>query len=452
MKYYKAELWDKMQHIMERYNDHMVHCHLEFDNALDYEALKKAVNSAIELVPILKCRFTHNFFKAKWAENRNFNIEDTISFEECADKAKQNKLIEEFLTAKLDERHCQIKALLTRFKGKDTLNLVINHMVMDGADLKLFINLIAECYTDIRKGGQGKVKFKNGRRDEGQIFEDMDKKQRLKAKTLISYSKACKSKITFPFEKGSGEIKPLIVKRVIPQSVFLAAKQECKRVGCTINDLIVACFYRAALKLIDIKEGEALGVPCMVDLRKYIKSGQSAGVTNLTSMVICNIGEDIGKDIFDTVAKVKKEMDRLKSDYPGLRGLPLLRLAFRIFPYCLAKLIIGTFFKNPLLGISNIGIIKEEGLSFDGIAPSYVFYTGSIKYAPYYQLALTTYKNQITLTTALYGSQKDKLNAEILLNYVAEEFKEFCQNQAKLNLKKLDLPNKLYYNDYTLSI
>ena len=100
----------------------------------------------------MKCRFTHNFFKAKWAENRNFNIEDTISFEECADKAKQNKLIEEFLTAKLDERHCQIKALLTRFKGKDTLNLVINHMVMDGADLKLFINLIAECYTDIRKG------------------------------------------------------------------------------------------------------------------------------------------------------------------------------------------------------------------------------------------------------------------------------------------------------------
>ena len=38
-------------------------------------------------------------------------------------------------------------------------------------------------------------------------------------------------------------------------------------------------------------------------------------------------------------------MDRLKSDYP-LRGLPLLRLAFRIFPYCLAKLIIGTSSKT----------------------------------------------------------------------------------------------------------
>ena len=51
MKYYKAELWDKMQHIMERYNDHMVHCHLEFDNALDYEALKRRLTAPLSLFP-----------------------------------------------------------------------------------------------------------------------------------------------------------------------------------------------------------------------------------------------------------------------------------------------------------------------------------------------------------------------------------------------------------------
>ena len=105
------------------------------------------------------------------------------------------------MTQKLDERKEQIKALVVRHKGKDTLNILINHMVMDGADAKLTVKLIADSYTDILNGGSGDIPFKNGIRDDRQIFSAFDKKEKKRVQKLISYSKKSKDKICFPFEK-----------------------------------------------------------------------------------------------------------------------------------------------------------------------------------------------------------------------------------------------------------
>lgn len=424
---YKAEMWDKMQHIMERYNDHMAHCYLQFDHHLNYEVLKRAVKISCDKIPIFKSKFCYNFLKAKWIEREEFDIEETAKMVETEESLK-TKLSENFLTQKLDESLEQVKVLLVRSKRGDILNIVLNHMVMDGADIKLFVDLIARSYTNITNGGNGDVYFKNGSRDELQVLDGFEGEERKKVEKLISYSKKAKDKLHFPFERLSKKgLKPFIEKLIIPSEIFLSAKSKAKELGYTINDLIVACFYRAVYRLIDIRSDQTLGVPCMVDLRKYMANGQSYGATNLTSMVICNIGNDIGKDVFETLEKVKREMDRLKENYPGLHGLPLLRKVFKYTPYGLAKFLIGTFFKNPLLGISNIGIVKEDTVNFNGNVPEYLYFTGSIKYPPYYQLALTTYKNEITFTTALYGTINDRNKVKELFAYIEEEITLFCQ-------------------------
>ncbi|MDD4316575.1 MAG: WS/DGAT domain-containing protein [Clostridia bacterium] len=422
---YKAELWDKMQHIMERYNDHMAHCCLEFDGMLDFGALKKAVQHACNRIPLFKCVFSYGFFKAQWLENKDFSIDDTVSL---AETEQPEKLSQEFLTQKLDERQRQLKVLLVRSGGRDTLNIVLNHMIMDGADIKQFVALIAAAYTDIMKGGAGKVPFKSGRRDEAQILEGFSAEERKKVERLLSYSKKAKHKISFPYESISKkETKPFIERLIVPSDLFLKSKEKASRAGYTVNDLVVACFYRALYSFMDIDVSKSLGLPCMVDLRKYMQGGDSLGATNLTSMVVCNIGSDIGKDIFETLEKVNTAMSSLKRDYPGLYGLPLLRGVFKYVPYALAKFLIGTFFKNPLIGISNIGVVKQETLNFNGRTPSYLYFTGSIKYAPYYQLALTTYKNEMTFSTAVYGTEKDRQGVKLLFEHMQREFYNFCQ-------------------------
>lgn len=48
-----AEMWDKMQDIMAKYNDHMVHFYIKFDGILYKQILKKALAIAIDNIPVL---------------------------------------------------------------------------------------------------------------------------------------------------------------------------------------------------------------------------------------------------------------------------------------------------------------------------------------------------------------------------------------------------------------
>lgn len=409
MNRYKAEMWDNMQHIMERYNDHMTHSHFEFDVHLDFENLKKAIEIAVNKSPVLKSKFHKNLLKSEWREDADFSIDDVVKLV-SAPSEKALEVSEAFLVKKIDEcKEIQIRVLLVRHENGDMLNFLKNHMVMDGADIKCFVYYIARVYSDLEKGGSGNLPFKSGRRDEGQLYKDFSPEEKERVEKLISYSKKQKDRIQFPYEASGKESRtPSIERLVVDADTFLKLKARGKELGYTVNDLIVACFYRATYKVSTIEQGQSLGVPCMIDLRKYIKDGQSEGLTNLTSMIVCHIGEDIGADIFETLAKVKKSMDELKKNYPGLHGIPLLRKVFKYAPFSLAKFLIGTFFKNPLMGISNIGIVRPEDLMFNGVSPTYQYMTGSIKYPPYIQLALTTYKNEITFTIASYMTDNDR--------------------------------------------
>lgn len=428
MKQYKAEMWDKMQKIMERYNDHMTHTYLEFDTMLDFDTLKRAFANAMEKAPILKSRYKENFFRACW-EEMNIDINKIVKFTETDDP---KTVSEKFLCGKIDEKNePQIKALLVRSHGKDTLNILKNHMVMDGGSIKLFLDFLSEIYSDLSFGGNGDIPFENGCRGEEQIYHDFSNEERQKLEKLVSYSKKQKDKISFPYQtKNKKELTPFIERQKADKTLFKAAKQKCKALSCTLNDLIVASYYRAVYSTMDISKEKALGVPCMIDLRKYINSPVQS-LTNLTSMIVCHIGNDIGNDIFETVKKVKESMDSLKQNYPGLHGIPLLRGVFRYTPYALAKFLIGTFFKNPLMGISNIGILKAENLSFAGVSPVYAYLTGSIKYPPYIQLALTTYNDEITFSVASYGTQQDRNLIKLLLRNCVKEMQIFANQGAE---------------------
>ena len=73
---------------------------------------------------------------------------------------------------------------------------------------------------------------------------------------------------------------------------------------------------------------------------------------------------------------------------------------------------VAAAFNNPLVAISNIGILDAKNLKFGDLTTEDTFITGSIKKAPYIQLALTTYNNEITFTVALYANEEDLLTVK----------------------------------------
>ncbi|MDD3946264.1 MAG: hypothetical protein PHI19_00295 [Clostridia bacterium] len=424
-----AEMWDKMQHIMARYNDHMIHIIAKFDGQADAPILKKAFDIAINKVKILKSVFVWGLSKPQWREIENFTIDDVFTTLEVAkdpDAYAESKV----LGIIKESKEAQIKVWLIRHGGKDTLAMLLNHMCFDGADAKIFMYYVAGVYNDLKKGGDGEIPLKQGSRSAWQIYKSLAPAQYDEAMKLISYSKKQKAKIAYPFSKSSGKERfPKINKLVLSQEMFLKLKKKTKEVGVSLNDLVLAAFYRVTLKMVQLEEGQTLGIPNMVDLRRYLPNGESQGLCNLTSMVVSNLGNEIGADILETVQKAKMSMDELKGYYPGLHGLPLLKKVLDILPYPIAWFLIGTFFKNPLIGISNIGLIDNKEFGFDGLTVEDVYMTGSVKYSPYMQLALSTFNNIMTHTVAVYGTEKDHKMFQKMLELYLSELESFIKTK-----------------------
>lgn len=426
---FSAEVWDKMQHVMERFNDHMVHGHFEFETTLDFPKLKRAFEIMFTKAPIFMTVFRNRFFTPYWESVSDWNIDEVVKLVEVSGDA--NKISEEFLTGIINEnKEVQIRVLVVRENGKDTLNILHNHMIMDGGDYKKFLEKVAEIYTDLANGGNGDLEVKNGSRNAHQIFRDFTPEAMEKYKSLLSYSKGAKHKIMFPYEKSKKkDLAPFIAKMKLPEDTFRLIKDTGKQYGYTLNVVLFACFYRAIYEMVEVKPGQSLGIPCMIDLRRYKKNGESEGFTNLTSMIVPNLGSDIGENVLETAAKLKENFERLldPDNFPGLHGLTLLDVVYDMVPYRIAKFLISTFFKNPLIGISNIGVISEKSVDFAGIMPKDCYLTGSIKYPPYIQLATTTYRSEMTFTIASYGTENDKKKCDELLALLKAEFTRFIE-------------------------
>lgn len=61
----------------------------------------------------------------------------------------------------------------------------------------------------------------------------------------------------------------------------------------------------------------------------------------------------------------------------------------------------------PKTSFTNIGIIEEDKLHFEGSTLTDCFICGSLKYAPFFQVAATTFRGELTLSTNLHGTTSD---------------------------------------------
>ncbi|MBO8424162.1 MAG: hypothetical protein IAB16_04015, partial [Firmicutes bacterium] len=301
----------------------------------------------------------------------------------------------------------------------DVLATVCNHMCFDGPDLKYFNSKVAETYTEYKKSGKLAPDIKSGTRSAEQVYSAMNEEDYKHAKSLYKNVSTVENKHTFPFAENDGTERSRLVLRKLDKASFLAMKARGKAQGATINDIILAAYFRALFKA--TKAESPLTVPCMYDLRKYI-GGSTAGLTNLIGFMPCTLSPDYGKDMEETVEKVKEALLPAKNDrFTGLYSLPLLKLAYTIFPHCISEIAIGLGYTNPYIGMSNIGIIKPEECAFDGMLPSDAFYSGAIKFKPYMQLAFTTFMNEITFTIGIRGNDKD---AKIFYDFIGDVIAE----------------------------
>ncbi|MFL0250852.1 WS/DGAT domain-containing protein [Clostridium neuense] len=411
---FKSEIFDKLQFLFETYkfNDHNLHCIIHFNGNINKTVLKKALTITLDVVPILSSKYVENTKEPYWERIDSSSFKDILTF------ANTKSEFNSFITSRTNEATGpQVKACLLN-SSNDSLCILMNHMICDAAGFKEYLYLLCSLYSNLLKNPGYTVKhLLNGDRSIDVINNKFSFKD--KFKTLMLQGKESNGFIDLNFPMSSEkEAKPFILTHEIPEDRFLSIKKYCKSHKITINDVTLAAFYRALYKILNKNE---LSISVAVDMRKYLKDKNINALTNLSATVISNLNIEANDTFDDTVRKVNNDMNLKKKNFIGLNAFVKISLLFKLFSYKHVKKLLKNGFKNPLIGMTNIGILDSKRLCFEGAQISNAFMFGSMKYKPYFQLALTSYNNIMTFTVNLYGNSKDKENIENFFSLLDKE-------------------------------
>jgi len=333
---------------------------------------------------------------------------------------------DEFITSRIDEtRGPQIKVCLL---GSDhpAIALTMNHMVCDAAGFKEYLYFLCEIYAGIIAGpGYRPIAIAGDRGIRG-VLERFG--MGIKLKSLLSQSKDNNRSgdHRFPLSEG-GDVRPFILTRKLGRERLDAIKGYCRAHGATLNDAALTAYYRCLFRRLALSSGTELRIPVMVDMRRYLgEAGGFGALTNLSSMVITRLEYRPDEGFADTLGRVKAAMDEKKDRDIGLNGFIKLHLVYTLLPNRTVNLRLRSRLKNPLICMTNVGILDSDRISFGDLRPRDVFMCGSIKHKPHFQLAMSSYDGELTLSSNLYGNASDRERVMSFLDEVEREFPYPC--------------------------
>ena len=401
-----AELWDKMHYLFRDFNDRMVHVELHYDYLIDIEALKTVLVCFFEKAPVLHSSFTDNHFRPYWTV-KDYHINDVLTVKEVSEEAL-DKEINDFLVQYIPpESDIQMKAAVFNHGGKSVLCIVENHMCMDGGDLKYFMKALCKNYSEFIESGVSPIELRTGTRSYEAVYEDFSVAERKMAKNLYKNINT-KDDHGFPLTPDSIQDKSFIARRKLSAETFDKIRAAGKKRGATVNDMLLTAYFYSLYELAEFNPEDSVSISCAIDLRRHIKDDKGQGVTNQTAWMQCRVPRK-GKDIFETLDYVIKSSNEFKQDkFMGLHGLPLLSLGYKIMPHAASEEIIKVGYANPLLAMSNIGILEVDKLALAGHEPTDGFMSGAVKYKPYVLLSATSMRKELTLSMCVRGNDEDK--------------------------------------------
>ncbi len=422
-----AELWDKMHYLFRDFNDRMVHVELRYDYEIDLEVLKTVLICFFEKAPVLHSSFVDNHISTHWSV-QDYRIEDVLTVAHPKPE-ELDSVVDEFLMQYIPpDAPLQMKVAVFYCGGKSVLCLVENHMCMDGGDLKYFMKALCQNYSDYAEKKISPIKLRQGSRSFEQVYSDFSQTEQRMARNL--YKNVCaKDTHKFPLTPDSIRDRSFIVRRKIGVEMFDKIRSAGKKHGATINDMLVAAYFYSLYELAGYPESDSVTISCAIDLRRHIKDVSDEGLTNHTAFMQCSIPER-GRDIFETLKYVVRSSNRYKKDkFMGLYGLPLLKMAYGILPHTASEEIIKIGYSNPLIAMSNIGILEADKLALCGHQPYDGYMTGAVKYKPYVLLSATSLNRVLTLAMCVRGNDKDRAIVERFFDLLEQNIQELTRGE-----------------------
>ena len=421
-----AELWDKMHYLFRDFNDRMVHAELHYDFEIDIDVLKTVMLCFFEKAPVFHSSFTDNKIHPYWTV-MDYNIDEVVH-EYRVDEAEINDRINDFLVQYIPpEAKIQMQVGVFYYGGKSALCIVENHMCMDGGDFKYFLKKLCKNYSDYAQKKISPIDLKTGSRAYTKVYEDFSASEKKLAKSLYKNVNTPDSH-GFPFTPDNIRDKSFIARRKLSAQTFDELRAAGKKHGATINDMLLSAYFFALYEIANFNPLDSVSISCAIDLRRHIKNSDGNGMTNHTAWMQCKVPQR-GRDIFETLEYVVRSSNQFKNDrFMGLHGLPLLSFGYKILPHAASEEIIKIGYANPLLAMSNIGILEVDKLALCGHEPIDGFMSGAVKYKPYALLSATSMRKELTLSMCVRGNAQDEKIVEQFFDLIERSIQDLIMN------------------------
>jgi NRPS condensation-like uncharacterized protein len=404
-----------MQSFYRQAHNPIIRAYFDFDGHLNVPMLKRAAKKTAECIPLLDCAYDD--VRHTWVRQES-DEDDFVDVISCNGSAMVEKYMLQPLCQDAGPRIC---LRILRYKEHDSLCVVFDHMVADGAGFKVCFSRIASTYSALLN--QTHTVLYDGytqRRDFGQVTESLSNLDKLNIMRSSNVHPKPDPAMCLPL---SGQGDPHLMRVQISSEDFIHVHASIKRRGVTINDALLASYAYALHKATGCFN---IVLPCPVDLRMFAPKAPCLRVANLTGSYVCTVSITDDQSMDDVLHAVSCAMRKEKSSTACLKGPILLHAAAHIVPVSVLSRVFFAYAGIPVISYTNVGIVNSDMTSFAGVHCKDAYIATAVKHPPSFQVSVSTFQNIVTLSSCLYASKEDYVYVMSFLESIKRYFIGLC--------------------------
>lgn len=379
---------------------------------VDERRLEKAAILALVAEPLLGYRFVDDRQRPYW--EKVVPSERTKSFHLFQCSTEDGRFKDFMVGPVRPEEAPQARIGLFR-QQEDVICIRSNHMALDGGGAIRYLGLLSRIYRELGKDPAYLPPPGAASRPSPRLL--------LRGEWVVDAVKAI-PRMRSPGEgwgigADNGRTDQSFIIRQLGPERTKAMRTYAKNEGATMNDLLLAAYFRALVAVVGPEPDKTLRIEVPINLRRNLPDDAIGSISNLSAVYFLNMEKRM-EGLQGTVRRVHEQMEHHKMHRTELAELLLLELMLLPGKGFLAMLQEMADFRIAHPVLSNLGIIDPSVVDF-GLDVKDVHFIGPTLYPPNVGLGVCTFRDTMTLnmnatsevTAAAFGRILDHMADEL---------------------------------------
>ncbi|MEJ8302659.1 hypothetical protein [Saccharibacillus sacchari] len=408
------------------FSNNQIHSVLYCSGIVDLNLISLTQKYIFQMYPIMNCKLTETQGDVAWEAGKQEG--EYFEFELLEDARELEKKIKAYML-EVESTWKSPQVRMKIFRGThDVICIKVQHTYCDGAGLKKYLQMFTSTYTSLCKEDiDFKFSLKEGDRGKGAISKYLSSGSEVENRILGTAP--LNAEWLFPLKNNSIEesrknIEISILR--LNEDFYASLHRYAKDKKATINDVILAAYYRSLCSITGKYGSGQLGIDLTLDMRKYFSDYQEELICNLASSEKVYV-EISSHDSFETtLSRVQDKTSEMKKNKMGVEGLKTFEFLGNkkykdLKEYFRESMSLMRLNKSRDPILSNFGILFSEKLFLGEVVVEDAYLVSPYVQAPSFMLGVSCYNQKITFTVTYDSLMTSMREVELLLNTIAAE-------------------------------